>query len=148
MNYKCQNCHFETSDQVALRSITDIYQRVAPGEPMPAGECPECGALVHLEDGRHPDPMAVAAELEAAARACGLHSLKLRLMQAAGVARRAGKMALALEILNCLLSPRADGRVTNAGALQVGWNHEFGTHITHTYAPGTWVMAYIDIEAP
>ena len=28
--------------------IGDLEQRIAPGETVPAGECPECGALAHL----------------------------------------------------------------------------------------------------
>ena len=31
-----------------LKPIQDLHQRVAPGETMPAGECPECGCLAHL----------------------------------------------------------------------------------------------------
>lgn len=48
--YACQNCTFTTTDRDQLRTVADISQRVEPGEPMPAGECPECGALCHLED--------------------------------------------------------------------------------------------------
>ena len=28
--------------------ITDFFTRVSPGEIVPVGECPECGALAHL----------------------------------------------------------------------------------------------------
>lgn len=28
-----------------LQETRDIWERVAPGEPMPAGDCPDCGAL-------------------------------------------------------------------------------------------------------
>ncbi len=49
MTYTCQNRPFTTRDHDQLAPIRDIYQRVEPGEPMPAGECPECGALVHVE---------------------------------------------------------------------------------------------------
>jgi predicted RNA-binding Zn-ribbon protein involved in translation (DUF1610 family) len=44
--YRCNNCDF-ASDQ--LDNIKDIFDRVDPGELMPAGECPECGALVHSD---------------------------------------------------------------------------------------------------
>jgi hypothetical protein len=43
---KCQDC-CRVWDLDELRPIQDLGQRVAPGEPMPSGECadPECGAL-------------------------------------------------------------------------------------------------------
>lgn len=44
--YRCDNCDYE-GDQ--LNTIKDIFDRVDPGELMPAGECPECGALVHSD---------------------------------------------------------------------------------------------------
>lgn len=47
---RCQGCDWTgTEDQVALQGamIPDLWQRVEPGEVMPFGECPECGALVH-----------------------------------------------------------------------------------------------------
>lgn len=49
---ECQNCGetFELSD---LKPIKDIHQRVQPGESMPAGECPDCGALCQLREQRH-----------------------------------------------------------------------------------------------
>lgn len=44
--YACGNCEWLGGDD-ALNDITDLSERVAPGEPMPAGECPECGALAY-----------------------------------------------------------------------------------------------------
>ena len=46
--YVCQNCDgiFKARE---LKEITDIFERVDPGEVMPAGECPNCGALCHNE---------------------------------------------------------------------------------------------------
>jgi hypothetical protein len=41
---QCQNCEW-TGQDADLAPIYDIFERVAPGEPMPSGECPECGAL-------------------------------------------------------------------------------------------------------
>ena len=41
---ECQNCG-ETFANSDLLPVTDLEQRVAPGEPMPSGECPNCGAL-------------------------------------------------------------------------------------------------------
>lgn len=43
----CQNCEW-TGEADELLDIADFGQRVSPGEPCPAGECPECGALAHL----------------------------------------------------------------------------------------------------
>ena len=46
MKYVCENCQAEwTLDD--LNPVKDIEQRVAPGEIMPAGECPDCGAVCH-----------------------------------------------------------------------------------------------------
>lgn len=42
----CQNCDWRGTES-QLDDIQDLHQRVDPGEPMPAGECPECGALCH-----------------------------------------------------------------------------------------------------
>jgi len=43
---KCQNCGslFEES---SLKPIEHLFERVAPGEVMPNGECPKCGAVCH-----------------------------------------------------------------------------------------------------
>lgn len=49
---KCENCGDWTGnpeDVGGLAGVRDLLQRVEPGEPMPACECPECGALCHLE---------------------------------------------------------------------------------------------------
>lgn len=48
MKFVCQDCTSHWQQQV-LRPIQDIFERVMPGEPMPAGECPSCGALCHAE---------------------------------------------------------------------------------------------------
>ena len=40
----CQNCGRKWHDEL-LEDIKDLTKRVAPGEPMPSGECPDCGAL-------------------------------------------------------------------------------------------------------
>lgn len=42
----CANCEGRfTADK--LLPIKDAFERVAPGELMPLGECPNCGALCH-----------------------------------------------------------------------------------------------------
>lgn len=44
---ECANCG-KLWDDSDLHEITHgIWERVAPGELMPSGECPECGALCH-----------------------------------------------------------------------------------------------------
>jgi hypothetical protein len=40
----CQDCTWVGPDRL-LREIRDLHERVAPGEPMPSGECPVCHAL-------------------------------------------------------------------------------------------------------
>ncbi len=44
MMSECQNCRELWSSQ-ELNSIDDLMDRVAPGEPMPSGECSGCGGL-------------------------------------------------------------------------------------------------------
>ena len=51
---ECQNCKREWPDSVLINPIPDLMERVAPGESMPSGECPGCGAVcqpVPKEDG-------------------------------------------------------------------------------------------------
>lgn len=36
-----------TGEQEQCKEVKDISMRVSAGEIMPAGECPECGALCH-----------------------------------------------------------------------------------------------------
>ena len=47
--YECQNCAKQWTEG-QLKPIQHLTQRVEVGEPMPAGECPECGALCHEAD--------------------------------------------------------------------------------------------------
>lgn len=44
---ECQNCGKHWRDE-QLKAIEHLSERVAPGEAMPSGECPECGAVCHL----------------------------------------------------------------------------------------------------
>lgn len=63
---KCQNCDWEgTESQLGqeLCNVPDLFQRISPGELVPVGECPECGALCHVnthanitEAGSQPPP--------------------------------------------------------------------------------------------
>lgn len=41
----CQDCSTVFTEDELVNPIPDIGQRVGPGEPMPSGECPKCGAL-------------------------------------------------------------------------------------------------------
>lgn len=49
--YRCQNCEkeFGEGEFLPLEKVKDLIQRIMPGERVPAGECPDCEALVHLE---------------------------------------------------------------------------------------------------
>ena len=53
MKIKCGNCekimHGEDELQHVFPNIPDLLERISPGEPVPIGECPDCGALVHAE---------------------------------------------------------------------------------------------------
>lgn len=48
--YECQNCSKRWKMGELINPIPDLEERVAPGEPMPAGECPDedCGAVCHV----------------------------------------------------------------------------------------------------
>lgn len=46
---ECQNCG-NVYPQSHLQPIKDLGARVEPGEPMPSGECPDCGALCQLRE--------------------------------------------------------------------------------------------------
>ena len=44
----CGACDW-TGPIVALAEIKDIDQRLTAGDSVPAGECPNCGALAYLD---------------------------------------------------------------------------------------------------
>lgn len=46
---QCGNCQ-KMFPETRLHEIKRLWERVEAGEEMPLGECPECGALVHLID--------------------------------------------------------------------------------------------------
>jgi hypothetical protein len=49
--YRCQNCEKEwLNSELKEIDVKHLAERVAPGEPMPQGECPACGALCHLSE--------------------------------------------------------------------------------------------------
>ena len=43
-----------------IASIEDLYERLDPGSEVPAGECPECGALCYLQKQAKPDAILAA----------------------------------------------------------------------------------------
>jgi hypothetical protein len=45
---RCQDCQWK-GDEADCDAIEDIFERVDPGEPMPSGQCPKCGALCQPE---------------------------------------------------------------------------------------------------
>lgn len=50
MKVECGDCGriYDEADIVRVfPNIPDLAERIAPGEPVPFGECPDCGALVH-----------------------------------------------------------------------------------------------------
>ena len=67
----CSNCEW-TGREEDCRDIVDIHQRVGAGETMPAGECPECGALAHLVQGAASSEGAIPSQI--AARALGIRN--------------------------------------------------------------------------
>ena len=44
---QCQNCGKVNKKFKPLEEVKNLLLRIAPGEIVPAGECLECGALVH-----------------------------------------------------------------------------------------------------
>lgn len=44
--FKCANCDSEW-EEFELKDIKHLSMRVMPGDTMPAGECPSCGALCY-----------------------------------------------------------------------------------------------------
>lgn len=47
--YECNNCGllYNHIEELKPLDIYSLIERVAPGEPFPAGECPTCGAFCH-----------------------------------------------------------------------------------------------------
>lgn len=47
---RCQNCGKLWREKDLINPIPDLHERVDPGEKMPNGECPGCGAVAHEEE--------------------------------------------------------------------------------------------------
>lgn len=60
----CEYCDW-SGRYPALDMISDLEERVTPGEIVPAGECPECGSLAHLDPPPEWSPLAKLAQAEA-----------------------------------------------------------------------------------
>lgn len=52
--YQCHNCDWKGRIG-EMDKIDCIEERIDPGELMAAGECPECGSLVDVDDADVPD---------------------------------------------------------------------------------------------
>ena len=46
---RCANCDWHGPES-ELKELQDVFERVSPGDVMPAGECPECGASAFVEN--------------------------------------------------------------------------------------------------
>jgi hypothetical protein len=49
LHCSCANCDW-VGTVADLNDIVDVQERVTAGEIAPAGQCPECGALAHLDE--------------------------------------------------------------------------------------------------
>jgi len=61
---QCANCDWQGFDTDCY-PVKDVLERVAPGEIMPAGECPECGAVCHPSKPEFPQLLPVFFKFEA-----------------------------------------------------------------------------------
>lgn len=54
----CGNCglYFDEGEIIPLEKVKDLFERIDPGEEVPAGECPKCGALAYVNDVEAEDP--------------------------------------------------------------------------------------------
>ena len=61
--YTCDECDW-AGTQDDMNPIDVVHQRVEPGELMPAGQCPRCGALFGIDDADVPDStLAICARI-------------------------------------------------------------------------------------
>ena len=58
---RCGNCQWQGDEEAVERTLVQVHhlgERLDPGDEVPAGECPECGAfayLIHAHDRRRTD---------------------------------------------------------------------------------------------
>lgn len=50
LTFCCANCEWKTNTIEDVDELTDVVERVHPGDVMPDGQCPKCGMAVFLED--------------------------------------------------------------------------------------------------
>jgi len=48
--HRCDSCGRVFGEEEDLAEISDLWGRVLPGDTMPSGECPQCGALCYPAD--------------------------------------------------------------------------------------------------
>ena len=96
VRFQCENCR-KLWMEAQLKPVKDVTERVDPGEVMPAGECPDCGAVCHeckddepIESIEPNDRLAIAAYNIRQLQAVGAVE-QLRLLQA--------QVAVAMEAL-------------------------------------------------
>lgn len=44
--FECPGCRARVDGGELIYPVPDVQEKVLPGEPMPEGECPECGELI------------------------------------------------------------------------------------------------------
>ncbi len=50
MKIKCDNCGKRLDEsESGIDQIDDLCKRLTPGGEVPAGQCPDCGALMYLD---------------------------------------------------------------------------------------------------
>lgn len=79
----CADCDW-TGPASDCEEIADVQLRIAAGEVVPAGQCPDCGALCHLDD----TPEQVAAQRLKLAGPAMLAALKVALPYILSVSKR------------------------------------------------------------
>jgi hypothetical protein len=56
---ECGNCEWK-GKAADTKPVKAFFDRVSPGETVPVGECPDCGALAHFVKPRKPIPVIVS----------------------------------------------------------------------------------------
>ena len=73
MRVECDDCGWtadieESDESFGLHTVHHLYERLSPGCPTPAGECPECGAFSYpVDEEREATVQAILDMVEAVA---------------------------------------------------------------------------------